>query len=595
MRLRSCSTLSFAEKHLKVSYGPFDRHKMPMIIEPLETIDREIGKLFIVKGSIQSIKTLMMQLRALRMMLIDPMQIRWYSPTKDAVREFADEKFFDLVESAEPLQRIRFRDRHSVTKFKYKFPFSLMQLLSGGVEANCNSKTAQEIIVDEPWLIAKNHPGHLAGIHGRRTSFGWDWKEMYATTGPTEGDEVDQDWKASDQRQFRIECPGCKEMIYLETGDRDTEHGLKYDRNETTFDSETNMWNYSALRETVRYRCACGYEMRYSDRLLKDLLKRWEYVSVNDRADDKIRGWEFTALYHVDWRDLAVEFVKAHAQRKKGSLKELEDYVRKREAKSWNERKLIKPVSSTKPYGGYVMGEPWKHEAKDGEGRPLRFMWVDVQRNYFRPTVRMWAKTAESRLLWTAKVFTPSEIHEIQRRFDLLPNRIALDSGDNQHDRVYRICSKYGWLAMNGTKRQAYLNKESGLYYIFSEPIVHDAFAGTVHQGARNPVIEFLFSSNSAKNRLQLLRTNSIGAGTEDDPKRPLWTIADDTPEFHVTEIDGERPVERKRKGSEETYTEWLQVEENHGFDSEVGCTVFAAMAGIVDSENEDASKIVGS
>lgn len=566
------STIAWAQKHARLDYGAFDPDRLPFIREPLDTIDRVRGAKFILRGSIQSVKTLALQLRAVRSMQVEPVRSLWYSQQDDAVRDFADEKLNPLFDSCAPLGHLLYRDPNKRAKTRYILPAAPFFLLSANVILNRNSKSGQDLYLDEPWTYK---PGQPTEIFGRASSYEWHHRIILAESGPDKGSETDQLWQASDRREWHVTLP-CGHLQALEWGDAEVSHGMKWDH---SLKDDRGQWDFAAVRATVRYVCsACGTSHEYSPRLQAEANRLGRYVQTNPAPDTALYGWHWNALAHMSWPNLVVLWLQANEAKRLGDLSLVEDFKRKRLAVAWDPADVVR-YDRKIPFGRYKIAEDWPDEVKDSEGRPFRFLTVDVQKDHFWAVIRMWSHSGRSRLRWAGRLLTAGQIHDLQVEHDIMHYRVFLDSAYNP-EMVYRVCSQFRWLCFNGTGSRDFLHPEDRIRRIYSPIHTIDPFQGTVQEGQR-AIGEFYFSSNGAKNRLDLLRTIA-----EDDGEA-LWTIAEDASADYLEQIDGEVKIRRLNPRGGFSY-EWQTVGPNHLFDCEVAQVVAASMAGFIGAESYD-------
>lgn len=573
MRLRS--TLTFAERYVTLDGVPFERSRFRAIEEPLRAMDNGMGKRVILLCSIQSFKTLALQLRLVRSMLLDPARSLWYLQQEDAVKEFMAEKLGGLLERVEPLQALRFDSRHKVTTQKVILPHAPYLFLSANIELNRNSKTARDLYIDEPWTYG---PGQLTEIFGRTSSYAADerWRVMMATSGPTKGDETDQVWQDSTRHQWSAMCPGCGELVQT-----DWEHpegrGMQWDRAlSPTIDKPEADW--SAIYRTVHYIMpCCGHRIDWAPGVLDQVNETARYVQTNPNPEPDTIGFRSWAWFHVPWPQLVRMRLLADLSRARGDSKPHEDFVRKRLARAYDLREEFDRSKVQKPFGGYGMKLEWDQEAQDSAGKPFRFLTVDVQRGHFWAVVRLWAPSGRSRLWWAGKLWSASAIEDLRIEAGIEPHRVFLDSGDQTNPTsVYRICAEYGWSCMNGVKPRDFGHRD-GIRRIFDEPQAMDPFIGTGSQG-RQFVAEVKWSSRSGKHRLDTLR-QSI-----DDNGNPIWTVAEDAGRDYLDQIDNEVMEIVDRGGRE--ILDFRTIGPNHCYDCEVMQVVCASMAGIVGAES---------
>jgi hypothetical protein len=225
----------------------------------------------------------------------------------------------------------------------------------------------------------------------------------------------------------------------------------------------------------------------------------------------------------------------------------------------------------------------WAGEKKDNLGRPFRFGLIDVQLDHYWLVIRAWGSFSQSRLVYTARCLSPSEI---QMHLDrcLVPRERTFIDTRYEPQRVRRIAGHMRWNTMMGDKEMKDYLHEDGIRRIYDKPKVYDTFTGTEMQSGTQPtgyVIEFLFSKNSALNRLALLRDPASLA----PDKSLLWTAAADTPDFYWKQTNAHyRKWVTQKDGS--LRHEWHGQKDDHTDDCEAQGVVAASMAQLTGAES---------
>ncbi|NBW18957.1 MAG: hypothetical protein EBR82_64380, partial [Caulobacteraceae bacterium] len=238
--------------------------------------------------------------------------------------------------------------------------------------------------------------------------------------------------------------------------------------------------------------------------------------------------------------------------------------------------------------GPYNIGDPWADEAKDADGNPYRFLTVDVQRNHFWAVVRAWARDGRSRLVDRAKLLTSHEIESMAKQHGVMfgrffadhsnvvtcESRVFLDSKYNTSN-VFRMCADHGFHAVNSQPRKNFKHHD-GIWRIYDEGRFVDPMVGE-RSAYRKLVLNFHFSGDSAKDRLEVLRSQT---GSDD---LPMWTAAMDHGHEYARQMSAEAKV-KVFKADGVTYSfRWKMLDkDNHYFDCEVMQILAASMAGLI-------------
>ena len=571
----------------------------PMVRTILDRIDQNPGCVFVILGAPQIFKTLIGQLVALRMQMIEPIPALWYAKNSDTAEQVADEKFNPLFDRCMPAVKakttateltpaILYADKNKRTKIRYTLPQGEQLLfLSAGVDINRQGKSASLVLMDEPW---EYEAGWINEIQRRREDFP-RFREIHMMTGPDENSFSDRLWERSTQEIWHMRCtkPECRKLFPAEVGDGKQPGGIRYDSGPNVRDAENNRI-ISATKATVRLECPhCGTQHPNSDHSRTALNAGGVLVATNQNAEGNIYGFRCPALPFRDWANIAIENIEASRAMRKGNLKPREDFVRKVEAKTWRENAHL-AGEKVKPIGNYAMGDEWPDEAKDGEGRAWRVATVDVQQDYFVLVIRMWGKGARSRGRFAAKPKSETELADLIEAHGVMKERVFVDGRFNSTT-VRRMCCRHGWKVLMGDKNQRDYLHDDGKRKVFDVPRIMDAFLGTEQQNQFPGVIEVLFSKHAALNSLQLLRKEVC----QPDPTNaafyePLFTAAHDMPAWYWTELDAHYMVKEEAKDNTEKWV-WRGFKQDHAGDCEAMQIIFASMAGLIGAdpmENKD-------
>jgi len=574
--LRRKSTARFSAENVRLDYGMFDLARMPLMSEPMEMMDRHFGATFILKGCVQSFKTLLMGLVQLRSMYHLPRRSLWYTQTLPAVKDLVEEKWEPLLDSVECVQRLLFDDKDKRAKGRYAHREGSLLMRSANVKLNRNSKSGEDLYLDEPWTY---EPGQLTEIMGRSSSYEQTRRIFMATSGPDKGGEVDERWMDSDRREWHAWCPHCGELFLMEWGDVDTDYGMRWESSERTRHEDLT-WDKQAVLGTVRYvpQC-CGRPIVYQPRLQREMARRGRYVPTNPKPLRNVFGWHWNAIALKDWGNLVLMWLEANQAKRRGDLALIEDFKRKELAVAYSEVfEIAGPPDRLEP-AGYKLRESWSEEAVDAQGRPWRIAAVDMQQDHFYVSIRKWAKDPTmTRLHWCERVLTAGDLAGLFEREGVLPGRVVIDCGWNT-DTAYRLAAVYGWTAVNGVAQKSFRH-EDGAYRVYSEMISKDAFAGTVHAARHSLVPLFYFSTHSARNRLELIRSLKTDAGDA------VWTIADDTPRWYIEQLNNVVKQAKRHPRGGGWYYAYREIGPDHAHDTEVMGTVAASMSGFIGAES---------
>jgi len=570
---------------VKLDEGKFSAAQYPQLTDIAETVDRRRGCTFILRFPPQTHKSLFMQLRLARTIAVGPQRSLWYCVTGKDADDFSDEKLTPLLESCQPvLARLPYdpRDRGGKKIFKFKAPLSL---LSSEVQAHRNQRSAKDLYLDEAWQYPH---GAVAEIRARSDSFQAVRRIIIGETGPDEGGETDLLFQRSPQKTWMVSCPLCNRPVELEFGDAETESGIKWDKNEKTCNSE-GFWNAELAARTVRWVCpACHGVVKYSPGILATMnspARNAGYEIRNHEPDPVVEGWTANAFCFRDWRELVTEWLDACNAKRLGDLSLLEEFTRKKLCKPWSPTQHFQ-TRVEYPIGDYNLAGDWDGELTHPLGFKCRFVSVDVQQNCYWCVCRMWGKYGRSRLRGFARCFSEPEVAEFAKQHGVDPAFVFTDTAYDPKDpdskgamwgRTMRMCSEYGFVAVNGISEMGFKH-EDGSIKLYAPDKKVDAFLGTNLFGRKKQVLLVNYSSRGSKFLLHNLRAQKDEAGLA------RWTVAADTPQEYLKQAYAER-LRKKKSSKGATYWEWFQIADNHAFDLECIQVVVAYMFSIIGGE----------
>lgn len=588
--MRRLPTLAFGRAcapHLEAGGAKFSAAlDLALIVDPLETMDTHEGARFFLLGAYQTMKSLVGQLRMLRNHRVRPSPALWYCPTDDFGKDFADTKLNPLLESVPALRDLVDPDKARPAKLRRSFVGGGSHLvLSASTDNDRHGKTARDLYLDEVHLY---EPGWIDEISARRGAYPDDFTETFMSTGLVAGTDAARIWEMTDRRIWHWRCPACRRLFEprmlhydeAEPAARRITGGLRWERR----DLPDGGPDLAHLAATLRYECPhChasfpdtpGSRAQFSG---TSAAPRGLWISANPAAKPRHFGWNFNALSVRPWLDVAEAWEIALRARERADLGPLRKVILSDLAGIWDEREYVREARH-RPAGGYKLGEPWlvkntagqpvPGEDADPNGDPYRIAAVDVQQDHFVVVIRAWNRRSQSRLVWAEKVTTASRLHDLATEHRVIPSRVVLDRRHTPQ-RVRHLCAQFGWRSLMGENDRDYLHPD-GLRRIFSPPQSLDPFLGTAHQG-QAVIVENNFAKWSAMDRLALLRTLETPSG------EPLFTAADDAPEWYLRELDAYYRV-KKIRGNGVEFFEWQSRGADHAADCEcMGIAVASAL-----------------
>jgi len=576
LKLRQPDPVAWAERNVQLDYGAFDRAKHPLMTEPLRAAAEMRGGMVGLIGSVQHIKTLAAQILHLYNAHTSPGRAAHYDLTKEALKEFSDDKFTPLLNNTPAIQGIISQGRHSQTTFYTQFPFGFIRLLGARILAHRNSKTIEMVTLDESWAY---DTGWIDQIKDRLSSYPWSWRMFLPTSGQTAGSEIDTLWNRSTQKVRHQPCDHCGEMIpYIWTQPRQKDGtqlpgGMKFATGDDVIFEDGSI-DYGKIRESVYYECQlCSGQMKYNAAAVHERNLKGKYISMNAHGDRKIDFYNYNAMAHFPWGDLACQFHDATAAKNRGSLEALENFVRKRLAQPWDRSKFISVSEDEDSAGDYKASEAWAEA-------DFTFCTIDVQQDHFFYVIRSWSHGVESRLIEAHKAVSDLQIVDMCEKYGVLQEGITGGSfvfidGNYNTAEVRRIAAKNGWTVLRGQKSKLFRH-EDGSFKLYSTEQFIDTYQGTNKgEGAIKYCAQLNYSENETRLRFATLRGI-------DTPRR-LWTYPADIGDNYIRQLNSWKQVAKTNAKDGSTYYDFIKTYRNdHFYDCEKMQLIGAQMVDLI-------------
>lgn len=583
-------TPQWCERHVTLDGKPFRLLDWPQIVPAMVAMDNGTGKTVILLMPPQRGKTLALQLRIACNIATRPRRQLWYSKTATDARSVSDSKLKPLLESCEPVRRVMFTDPDKRGRgLLYRFHAGPLELLSADVRAHRNSRSGQELFLDEAWQY---DAGHIAEIQRRADGFGWRRQTNIATTAPDAGHELDVLWESSTMNEWHLACPHCGEVFRP----RWVEEMMRWEK----FADESGRYDVQKSAATCHMVTpCCQRRVDWSEsvmRSMNDPARGAGYRQTNPTPDPKVDGYRFNVIATDDWRTVCAEWLRAINAQRNGDPSLVREFKIKRMCEAWDPQKDRRGADKPIEVGPYLLGQTWDDEAKDAEGNLFRFCTVDVQRNHFWAVVRAWSFDGRSRLIARQKLLTSHEIAAFARDngvpfgrwfeqrlpgssswVQVCESRVFLDGKYSAGGLVPRICAEHGFHILFSYKRNAFKHGD-GVWRIYDEGRLLDPFSGTHRQEqAGKRVFQFFFVADAAKDRMELMRSQNGPDGL------PTWTAASDCGPEYRNQMAAEQKVKKFRADGVTWDYVWERKDpDNHYFDCETMQVVAASMAGLL-------------
>ena len=492
----------------------------------------------VVICSAQSAKTLTMLAAVCYFVDQDPGPLLWVTFSEKEAKKFSNMRLQPTLEKCGPVLRKLPKPGPQRKTLEIYVPGMPIVLTGADTLGALQSTPYRILILDEARSYKK---GTLAMLDMRFRSYGPTYKKIIITTPGEENDEVDLAYLAGDQRKFQVPCPKCGFEHEMEWGDDKTVGGLKWDKNDETFDKEKSVWKWDALLATVRYHCwnpDCDHVWRdiYGDR--KYISSNGRFHPHNPDAPSNVRSFRWGALlpWWAEWKGQVREYLNALIALSWGDSEPYKKHMTETRGlpwcPAWRYSKGDKYLEGRRV--DYDPLEKWDLEVK-------RFMTVDVQAKggrHYKWVIRAWAANLHSRRIAYGKAYSIDEIKDIAKTFHVIWPCIAFDSGAFTAE-VYGYVVQSGgkFKALKGDDRWDFTVEGMKRLYVVSQA---DPAIGTTEQGRKGSIPLWVWAKYAALDRLLALMHGYVGQ----------WEIPlEDNDEEYALEVTakGRRSVNDRR------------------------------------------------
>jgi hypothetical protein len=488
----------------------------------------------------------------------DPGPAMWVMASQEHVEEFAKKRLFPAVESCTKTAPLLPVARTKRTKRLIQFDTMNLMLRGSNSRPGLQSDPVRYLFCDErrEW-----RPGAIELVRKRTRTF-HNAIEISIGTAGADGDELHRDFLEGSQTHFHFRCLTCKRSQPFRFGRRRTilfdkprdRGGLTWPTNEET--KPRGLWDFEAVRRQTRLECEeCG--RLYDDSEKMDLLETTHPVSYNPKAPRPLASYHWNALAmpwtDCDWGNVAVEFLKAQQQAKRGNMIPLAEFAQETLGEPWAEAIFFHQETAT------VLGAAYKLNGTDtrpGQFWPkerTRFLAVDVQLDHFWAVARAFAPDGESRLLWAGRLDTWADVRDRQKALSIEDTRLIVDRR-YRTDEADDHCALYGWQGMIGSNKTGFSHYNARLRRKIVLP-----YSTVTHGKPRQFVIEgkpavrrprwFAWANKPIKDQLGRLQAG----------KGIYWGLPADAPEEYLEQLNGERLREKKMPNGATVY-EWIET-----------------------------------
>jgi hypothetical protein len=531
--------------------------------------DPEVNEITVI-CSAQSAKTLTLLALLAWLLVEDPGPTLWVTAKLGEAKKLSKGRVLPLLEKCAPVAEIMPSSRMFKTTLEIYFPGAPLILAGSESPASLQSTPFRYVILDE----ARSYPpGALEMVAKRVRSFTHNYKKVIITTPNREGDAVHRAFLAGHQAHWEVPCPKCGHEHEMTWGDRKTAGGVKWDKNEETFDAERKLYLYEKLKGTIRYHCwnpECDHVWKGGTPERKYISTAGRWVSRNPDAASNNKSYTWNALlpWWPDWGAQVIEFLQAQKALEWGDWFALKDHINETRGEVWTEQ--LRFGDDDKYLAARVVEYdpilPWDLEVR-------RFMSVDVQGaggRHFWYVIRAWGAGAKSRLLAYGKAYSWEELASKAQEWAVSPDNVVIDSGQWAPE-VYQkiIDSGYRWKALKADDKDGF--RIGGKVWLYQKSWV-DPTLGKVKDRTIRDIELYVWAKYGVIARMFAMLHGEMGD----------WQVFPNTGEDYNLQVTvWDRRARINRQGHESL--EWFQKrKEDHLADCEQMQVIAAAATGLM-------------
>ncbi len=433
IRLRSREPVwRWLESHLYLKGSPlgtkFKSALTPWLREPLEEFSKNKNREITCQCCVQGGKSTVLHGAAVWATVNDCSSMFITCQTDDDARDFAKERINPSFNALGVDQIDLPSDRTKRGACYISLPAGFI-LIQGANENNLQSKSVRWILNDEVYRWKK---GLLDEVRKRGTRF-WNRRILNCSTAGNVGDDIDRAFESGDKRVWHIKCVKCGQLS------RPMFTRLKWDKEKC---QERGEWDFNLLKKGVEYECEhCHGRFLQTAANHKAMNEGGAYFATNTNPDPQVISFNWNSLClspsEVSWGELAVEWIKAEAEWKKGNEYPRREFITKRLAESWSTEVVSTEVELPK-----VNSDQWTKEK-------YRFLTIDVQEDHYWALVQGWSEDGDDYVHFADRLLTLSNLRELQQEWKVADTCVLIDSAHDTR-RIYAACVDFKWTAMRG-------------------------------------------------------------------------------------------------------------------------------------------------
>lgn len=360
----------------------------------------------------------------------------------------------EWLQSIPSVMRLLSSDKYAQTNDLWLFRHKFLKISGPGITA-AQSDQVRYVQTDESHLDAFP-PGRLIEFE-KRMGARWDRAATHISTAANAGKEIDQFYHQGSQEEWHWRCQNCNELILPLWTERAKE---KYNGQQIFIWKD--LPSETATLESIFAKCPyCGAEYKDNSRERFSLQRNADYVSMNPSAPIEFASFQWAAFAAAHWmpfREFLAEHFLAINAAKMGNLKPHEDFVKKRECRSYIPE--IPDLGDGKGASDYEIGSVWVVQEEKA-----RFCSFDVQDGGDGEGFHLWGqcdeflRNGDSRRVDYKKLLSWDEARNFQQHHGAEDQDTYMDAGDRMRE-VFARCSMWHWFALFSEAADEFVNMD---------------------------------------------------------------------------------------------------------------------------------------
>lgn len=463
-------------------YGAFCETKYPFCIEPLLMLDEVSCKQMTIYGATQSFKTVILQIGMSYLLDMRRKSLIAVCQTDDEMDNFYYVKLEPFVSRIPSLANTTKSGRSGQTKKRWLWSDHELMMCGPG---DTESKSATYLFTDEAHIWNVTNPGSLTAFQNRLGGK-WDRMEVHATTAANAGTEIDILYHAGQRGEWHLRCIHCDKLIWPLWKEASRNHYNGVEVFQWT-DSQSDTETLDSLMMVCPH---CDKEIPDTRHNRIDMDLGAKYVVMNPNASIATRSfrWNAFAPWWNSQRELLEKYLKAIRSAHVGDLTPYEDWVKKKEVRSWEGEF---PIFGNSTRGRNYESKDIKVEVIEPEHE--RFAAFDQQEAgglHFWAQACEYHKSGNSKRLEYARLNTYDDCEAFRKRFGVKDGNVSMDYGQGMREReIFGMCARFHWIALKSTDEEqfAHVYNRAGqqtetIYLPYSVQFLESVTVGTHNQ-----------------------------------------------------------------------------------------------------------------